>query len=83
MSPRPQNEQPSSEPDNGNKGLFGRVKRMLKFDLLLSPTFTYRHHQRWGWFTVPTRLQSLTILSYVILHIILSAVHYPIYDESY
>lgn len=55
----------------------------FRLNLQVSPTFKRHHYQLYGWIFIPLRLQSITILSYIILQIVLAAVHYPIYDESY
>ncbi|KAG6058201.1 hypothetical protein E4U17_000289 [Claviceps sp. LM77 group G4] len=66
-----------------SRGVANRLTRIWKFDLQLAPTFAYRHHEPWGWLTVPLRLQSMVIVSYIVIHIVVCAVHYPILEENY
>ncbi|KAG6001480.1 hypothetical protein E4U21_004288 [Claviceps maximensis] len=65
------------------RGTFNRLAKRWKLDMQLAPTFTHRHHEPWGWLTIPLRLQSVVIASYIILHVVVCAVHYPILEESY
>ncbi|KAH8816727.1 ferric reductase like transmembrane component-domain-containing protein [Xylogone sp. PMI_703] len=78
----------SSHPDSENGTLKyqqtdnGALLWIRKY-ILTPPTFGYRHHQPLGWLTVPLRLQSIVIGSYIIMHIALVSVHYPVYQENY
>ncbi|KAG6193290.1 hypothetical protein E4U10_003764 [Claviceps purpurea] len=81
--------QPKTRPNQSSRsavpasrGVADRLARIWKFDLQLAPTFAYRHHEPWGWLTVPLRLQSMVIVSYIVIHIVVCAVHYPILEEN-
>lgn len=59
------------------------LRRWIKTRITLAPTFSLHHHQPWGWFTVPLRLESIVIACHVIIQVALHAVTYRINDEDY
>ncbi len=68
--------------NNGSSTGLKKIKRWLKVHVLLPPTFGHHYHENFGWATVPLRLQSLAIATYVVLHILLSAFGYTVFDGN-
>jgi hypothetical protein len=62
--------------------LFGRLHVFLKRYIIIPATFTYHCSQNVGWCTIPPRIQSLTILTFVLLNIILCSISYRIFSEN-
>ncbi|KAG6011683.1 hypothetical protein E4U43_008183 [Claviceps pusilla] len=81
--PRTRPDKTARTAEQKSQGTLSYLAKRLKFDIQLAPTFSHRHHEPWGWLTVPLRLQSIVIASYIILHIAVCAVHYPILEENY
>ncbi|KAG5915508.1 hypothetical protein E4U42_008015 [Claviceps africana] len=81
--PGTRRDEPSRPPGQNPQGVLGRLVKRWKFDIQLAPTFSHRHHEPWGWLSIPLRLQSLVIVSYMILHVAICATHYPILEENY
>jgi ferric-chelate reductase len=50
--------------------------------ILLAPAFGRRFYRGFGWFTGGTRLQALTILCYIIIHIAIMSVRYPTLERN-
>ncbi len=61
---------------------FGGVERWVRRHIVLPGTFGYRHQQPWGWCTIPTRIQSLTVFAFVGLNIILCSVKYHSFPKN-
>ncbi|KAG5981225.1 hypothetical protein E4U55_003184 [Claviceps digitariae] len=76
-------DEPSRPSGQNPQGTLNRLAKHWKYDIQLAPTFSHRHHEPWGWLTVPLRLQSMVIASYIILHVVVCAVHYPIVEGDY
>lgn len=72
-----------SENSNKPKTLFSKIYTGIKTNLLMAPTFSYHYHQSYGWFTIPLRMHTIIISCYIIIHVAVLAVKYPLYDESY
>ena len=50
--------------------------------IALPATFGYRSSQPFGWYTVPPRIQSLTILAFVLLNIVFCAYGYRVFPGN-
>nr|XP_019044447.1 hypothetical protein I302_06358 [Kwoniella bestiolae CBS 10118]OCF23377.1 hypothetical protein I302_06358 [Kwoniella bestiolae CBS 10118] len=44
--------------------------------------FGYRHSQPWGWVSIPTRMQSILIFSFIAINIIFTCVGYDLFDDN-
>lgn len=67
---------------SGNATKAKKIVSWFRFNIQLSPTFKRHHFEPYGLISIPLRLQSITILGYIVTHIALCAAHFPIYDES-
>lgn len=65
-----------------SKSPLGKVKRLVKQHIILPAIFGYRHQVPWGWCTVPTRIQTFLVFTFVGLNIILSSVRYHSFDKN-
>ncbi|KAH8812330.1 ferric reductase like transmembrane component-domain-containing protein [Xylogone sp. PMI_703] len=79
---------PLSEPENldftaGNKNARSRRSyALLKRFVTIPATFGYRNAQPFGWYTVPPRIQSLTILSFIIVNIVFCIHGYHVFPGN-
>ena len=64
------------------KSLFSGIQRWTKQYIILPGTFGYRHQEPLGWCTIPTRVQSLIIVGFVGLNIILSSIRYTSFLQN-
>lgn len=58
------------------------LQALLKRYVTVPAAFNNRCSQPFGWCTVPTRIQSLTILAFVILNIVLCSINYRLTDGN-
>lgn len=54
----------------------------LKRFVTVPATFGYRNAQPFGWYTVPPRIQSLTILSFIVVNIVFCAHGYHVFPDN-
>jgi hypothetical protein len=78
---------PDSESNNVNNELKEPSIRALPYALLkrfiiIPATFGYRCSQNIGWCTIPPRIQSLTITSFVLLNIVFCTCSYPVIEGN-
>lgn len=70
----------------GGGGRYARferdVTRQLKQHLLVPAAFSHHCAEPLGWWIVPPRLQSLIILTFVVLNVILSFGHYDVFSTN-
>ncbi|KIV96889.1 hypothetical protein PV10_00703 [Exophiala mesophila] len=70
----------------GGSGRYARferdVTRQLKQHLLVPAAFSHHCAEPLGWWIVPPRLQSLIILTFVVLNVILSFGHYDVFSTN-
>lgn len=75
---------PDSEDDESSEDFSRKVKpgilslpgTYLKRYITIPATFGYRCSQSIGWCTLPPRIQSLTVLAFVIINFVLCSVNY-------
>ncbi|KAK9424978.1 putative FAD-binding FR-type domain-containing protein [Seiridium unicorne] len=60
----------------------GSLGIWLKARLIVPAAFGYRKAQPFGWYTVPPRIESLTILSFIILNIVFTVHGYHIFSDN-
>lgn len=76
----------STDTDNRHvrhkRGVNSSVKALLKRYVTIPATFNNRCSQPFGWCTIPTRIQSLTIFSFAVLNIVLCSISYPLTDGN-
>lgn len=65
-----------------SKSSLGRVRRLVRQHITYPAIFGYRHSVPWGWCTVPTRIQSFLVFSFVGLNIILCSIRYRALSPS-
>ncbi len=61
---------------------FGATQRWIRRHVVLPAVFGYRHQQPLGWCTIPTRIQSLMLLSFIVVNVILSSVNYRAFENN-
>lgn len=72
----------------GNTSLSTRNSRLrnvgvwLKAHLIIPAAFGYKKSQSFGWYTVPPRIESLTILAFIILNIFCTIHGYHIFPNN-
>ena len=77
-----------ADPENlaahGTKGKnVSSVQTWLRQHVTLPATFGYTHVQsKWGFCTIPTRIQSILVLIYLILNILFCAVDYDVFPMN-
>lgn len=59
-----------------------RLSTWLKRYVTLPATFGYRSSQPFGWYTVPPRIQSLTILAFVVMNIVFCTQGYRVFPGN-
>jgi hypothetical protein len=62
-----------------------RISRLggwLKAHVFLPATFGYRKAQPFDWYTVPPRIQSLTILLFILMNIVFTVHGYHVFPEN-
>lgn len=60
------------------------LDRWFRSHIILPAAFGYRHQEPWGWCTIPTRIQSLTVFAYVLLNILGCAIgKYGAFDGNF
>lgn len=62
--------------------LWIRSQTLLKRYITVPATFNNRCSQPFGWCTVPTRVQTLTIFAFVLLNIVLCSINYRLTDGN-
>ncbi|RFU28505.1 hypothetical protein B7463_g7827, partial [Scytalidium lignicola] len=80
---QPDSEDGTTKYHKSSSSASNRINIWVRRYMLTPSTFGYHHHQPLGWFTIPLRPQALVIGSYIIIHIALVSVHYPVYQENY
>jgi hypothetical protein len=60
----------------------GRVRTWLKRSITVPATFGYKCSQAVGWCTIPPRIQSLTILAFVIMNVIFCIHGYRVFPGN-
>lgn len=70
------------ETQTGKLSLTRKISKALNIHLLQAPTKSHHHHQPWGWWTLPLRVHTIIIALYLVLHIVVVATRYHIYDEN-
>ncbi|ETS81728.1 hypothetical protein PFICI_06730 [Pestalotiopsis fici W106-1] len=60
----------------------GRFGGWLNAHVFLPATFGYRKAQPFGWYTVPPRIQSLTILLFIIMNFVFTVHGYHVFPEN-
>lgn len=61
-------------------GLLWKLHAYIKTYITLPPAFGHRNHEPYGWATIPLRLQSIVIVAYVIMHILLMSIGINIFE---
>lgn len=61
---------------------FGLPYTLLKRYIIIPATFGYRCSQNIGWCTIPPRIQSLTILSFVAINILFCCINYRVFSGN-
>ncbi|KAK5995390.1 Ferric/cupric reductase transmembrane component B-like protein [Cladobotryum mycophilum] len=75
--------QPASNAEVSAGPKKGGLKSWLNANIFMAPTFNYHHHQTLGWFTIPLRFQSVVIAAYFVMHVIVLATHYTVFENNY
>ena len=64
------------------KGVYAKLRRLVRTHLILPATFGYRHQRSWYICSLPTRIQSLTVFAFIALNVVSCAVDYQAYDRN-
>ncbi|KAH8899108.1 ferric reductase like transmembrane component [Thozetella sp. PMI_491] len=59
-----------------------RLTAWLRRHLIVPATFGYRAAQPFGWYTVPPRVQTLTLFAFVVLNVVLCAQRYRVFPDN-
>jgi hypothetical protein len=73
---------PEASSNQRIKPRFGATQRWIRRHIVLPAVFGYRHQQPLGWCTIPTRIQSLMLLSFIAVNVILSSVNYRAFENN-
>lgn len=65
-----------------SKPVLSTPRRWIQRYITLPATFGYRHQQPFGYCTIPTRIQSFWVFSFVAINVVLTAVGYEGYSGS-
>ncbi|KAF2714712.1 hypothetical protein K504DRAFT_456908 [Pleomassaria siparia CBS 279.74] len=82
--PIPDNESDSSSQENPNDSSIRSLPYALlkRYIVIPAVTFGYRCSQNIRWCTIPPRIQSLTIASFVLLNIVLCCISYSVFENN-
>ena len=68
--------------DINDYGIFSLPYVFLKRYIFIPATFGYRCSQSVQWCTIPPRIQSITIASFVLLNIVLCSISYEVFEDN-
>ncbi len=58
------------------------TRRWIQRNITLPAALGYRHQQPLGWCTIPTRIQSLLVIAFVVINVILCSVTYRAFEGN-
>ncbi|KAI9889472.1 MAG: hypothetical protein M1814_005255 [Vezdaea aestivalis] len=74
------------DPEHGTSvrgyGPIGKVRAFIRSRFILPALFRHRHQDAFGWCSIPTRLQSFIVGSFVFINLILCCVNYRAHDNN-
>jgi hypothetical protein len=65
-----------------SRSILSKATALYRRHLGLPATFGYSHQQAKGWFTVPTRIQALTVWLWICLNVVACGQHYIAIDNN-